>query len=96
MTLIDLFLCILTLIFSGLVIFCSKRKHFLSTLLSLEYIVLGIFVIFLISLRYSYYFYSLIYLTFTACEGALGLSVLVVIGRTHGRDYFTSFNRLID
>jgi NADH-ubiquinone oxidoreductase chain 4L len=40
-------------------------------------------------------FYSLIYLTFSACEGALGLSILVVIRRTHGGDYFKSFNFIV-
>lgn len=37
-------------------------------------------------------YYSLIYITFTACEGALGLSILVIIRRTHGGDYFKTFN----
>jgi len=37
-------------------------------------------------------FYSLIFITFTACEGALGLSILVIIGRTHGGDYFKTFS----
>lgn len=40
-------------------------------------------------------FYRLIFLTFTACEGALGLSILVIIRRTHGGDYLKSF-RLIN
>lgn len=57
--------------------------------------VLGVYLIFLLSLGLTFYFYSLVYLIFTACEGALGLSILVVIGRTHGRDYFISFNRMI-
>jgi len=37
-------------------------------------------------------FYSLIYLIFRACEGALGLSILVTIRRTHGGDNFNIFN----
>jgi NADH:ubiquinone oxidoreductase subunit K len=35
---------------------------------------------------------SLIFLVFAVSEGALGLSVLVVLARRHGRDYFKSFN----
>lgn len=35
---------------------------------------------------------SLIFLIFTVAEGALGLSVLVVISRSHGRDYLRSFS----
>ena len=61
-------------------------------LLSLEYMTLGIFLIILLSFSFSDLFFSLIYITFTACEGALGLSILVVISRTHGGDYFKTFN----
>jgi NADH-ubiquinone oxidoreductase chain 4L len=39
-------------------------------------------------------FYSLVYITFTACEGALALSILVIMSRTHGGDYFRAFNVL--
>jgi NADH-ubiquinone oxidoreductase chain 4L len=33
-------------------------------------------------------------LTLTACEGALGLSLLVSLVRTHGGDNFNSLNAL--
>nr|UHY94361.1 NADH dehydrogenase subunit 4L [Folsomia candida] len=82
----------MAIILSGLWIVCSKREHLLSILLSLEYISLGVFLLFLIFLSKGDFFYSLIYITFTACEGALGLSVLVMMSRTHGGDYFKSFN----
>nr|NP_112430.1 NADH dehydrogenase subunit 4L [Tetrodontophora bielanensis]AAK30949.2 NADH dehydrogenase subunit 4L [Tetrodontophora bielanensis] len=80
------------IVFSGLWIFCSKRKHLLLTLLSLEYIVLGIFLMFFVIMSSGYLFYSLIYLVFGACEGALGLSILVTMSRTHGGDNFNMFN----
>lgn len=38
--------------------------------------------------------FSLIFLTLTACEGALGLSLLVSLVRTHGGDSFNSLNAL--
>lgn len=76
------------IIFSGLWIYCSVREHLLSTLLRLEFIVLGVFICLVRSLRGRSLFYSLFYLIFTACEGALGLSILVIITRTHGGDYF--------
>ena len=41
-------------------------------------------------LNYESYF-RIIFLTFRVCEGALGLSILVSIIRTHGNDYFQSF-----
>lgn len=77
----------------GLFCFVSNRKHLLSILLSLEYIVLILFFflfIYLNILNYENYF-SIIFLTFRVCEGALGLSILVSIIRTHGNDYFQSF-----
>lgn len=58
--------------------------------------VLGVFMFFMYSFTGEFYFYSLVYLIFTACEGALGLSILVIMSRTHGRDYFISFNSLIN
>jgi NADH-ubiquinone oxidoreductase chain 4L len=39
-------------------------------------------------------FFSLFFLTFAACEGALGLALLVSIVRTHGNDRFGNFNLL--
>nr|YP_009032780.1 NADH dehydrogenase subunit 4L [Folsomotoma octooculata]AGL95079.1 NADH dehydrogenase subunit 4L [Folsomotoma octooculata] len=72
--------------------FVSKREHLLSMLLSLEYMSLGVFYIFFMFMGTSDLFYSLFFLTFTACEGVMGLSILVIMMRTHGGDYFKSFN----
>ena len=77
----------------GLFCFVSNRKHLLSILLSLEFIVLILFFILFIYLNILNYenYFSIIFLTFRVCEGALGLSILVSIIRTHGNDYFQSF-----
>nr|UBQ34406.1 NADH dehydrogenase subunit 4L [Homidia koreana] len=80
------------LMFSGVWVYCSTREHLLSVLLSLEFMVLGIFLLMFLSLSSGLYFYSLIYLVITACEGALGLSLLVVMGRTHGGDFLKIFS----
>lgn len=80
---------------SGVWIFSSKREHLLSVLLRLEFMALGIYLFILSVLDSGDLFYSLIYIIFAACEGALGLSILVMIRRTHGGDYFKSFNLLI-
>nr|YP_010988631.1 NADH dehydrogenase subunit 4L [Anaspides clarkei]YP_010988709.1 NADH dehydrogenase subunit 4L [Anaspides jarmani]WOR80923.1 NADH dehydrogenase subunit 4L [Anaspides clarkei]WOR81027.1 NADH dehydrogenase subunit 4L [Anaspides jarmani]WOR81040.1 NADH dehydrogenase subunit 4L [Anaspides jarmani] len=89
--LIPLFMCV-----SGCMMFVSKRKHLLNTLLSLEFIMLGIFWLLslsLVKIGYDIYF-VLFFLTFAACEGALGLSLLVSIVRTHGNDCFSNFGIL--
>nr|QTC08223.1 NADH dehydrogenase subunit 4L [Chauliodes pectinicornis] len=80
----------------GMWVFVSKRKHLLLMLLSLEYMVVSLFFFlmwFLVIYEYEFYF-SMIFLTFTVCEGALGLSILVSMIRTHGNDYFSSFSVL--
>nr|YP_009520480.1 NADH dehydrogenase subunit 4L [Bourletiella arvalis]ATP01408.1 NADH dehydrogenase subunit 4L [Bourletiella arvalis] len=82
----------LSIYFSGLFIFSSKRKHLLLTLLSLEYMALGLFLFMFLDLMVSNYFFSLIYITFTACEGALGLSLLISMSRVYGSDYFSVFS----
>lgn len=87
----------LFLVLTGGAVFISNRKHLLITLLRLEYILLGIFllIIFYFSLNFIEIYFLIIYLVFGVCEGALGLSILVLIIRTHGNNYFQSFNSLI-
>lgn len=80
----------------GVFTFVSNRKHLLSILLSLEYIVLRLFLLLFIYLNVLNFenFFRMIFLIFRVCEGALGLSVLVSLIRTHGNDYFQRFNIL--
>nr|UFZ13290.1 NADH dehydrogenase subunit 4L [Neoneuromus maclachlani] len=88
----DYFFIIMVL--SGAWVFVSKRKHLLLMLLSLEFIVVSLFMGLMIILKvYNFEnFFSMFYLTFSVCEGALGLGILVSMIRTHGNDYFNSFN----
>nr|YP_009512539.1 NADH dehydrogenase subunit 4L [Parum colligata]AXJ93093.1 NADH dehydrogenase subunit 4L [Parum colligata] len=83
-------------IFYGNLIFISKNKHLLIILLSLEFIVLSVFffmLVFLMMIEYDMYM-LMVFLVFSVCEGSLGLSILVSMIRTHGNDYFQSFNLL--
>nr|WIW75310.1 NADH dehydrogenase subunit 4L [Mecostethus sp.] len=83
----------LLIYFSGIYIFSSKRKHLLMVLLSLEYIVLSLFmfiIIFLVKFNCDYFF-PVVFLVFSVCEGALGLSILVSMIRSYGNDFFNSF-----
>nr|URX53898.1 NADH dehydrogenase subunit 4L [Cryptotermes kirbyi] len=82
--------------FCGIWVFSSNRKHFLATLLSLEFMVLVLFVAtyyYLCSFNYELYFVML-FLVFSVCEGALGLSILVSMIRGFGNDYFQSYSVL--
>nr|WGT92236.1 NADH dehydrogenase subunit 4L [Dicerapanorpa magna] len=81
---------------SGILVFSSSRKHLLVTLLSLEFVVLSLFFILFMYLNFYNYetYFSMMFLVFSVCEGALGLSILVSMIRTHGNDFFQSFNIL--
>nr|YP_010437818.1 NADH dehydrogenase subunit 4L [Neurobasis chinensis]UTB53950.1 NADH dehydrogenase subunit 4L [Neurobasis chinensis] len=82
------------LFLAGIYSFVSKRKHLLSTLISLEFIFLSLFFcMFVMLIFYMFDMYFLLYfLSFSVCEGALGLSLLVSMIRTHGTDFFGVFN----
>nr|AML26041.1 NADH dehydrogenase subunit 4L [Staphylinidae sp. BMNH 1274248] len=82
--------------FSGVVVFSLKRKHLLLMLMSLEFIILSLYFnlfIYLGSFSCEFYF-CMIFLTMSVCEGALGLAILVSMIRTHGNDYFQTFSVL--
>nr|AXS66027.1 NADH dehydrogenase subunit 4L [Cobelura sp. KM-2017] len=81
---------------SGLIMYSLNRKHLLIMLLSLEFMVVSLYfglTIYFSQLFYEFFF-LLIFLTMSVCEGVLGLSVLVLMIRTHGNDYISSFSSL--
>nr|YP_009050410.1 NADH dehydrogenase subunit 4L [Daimio tethys]AIC37405.1 NADH dehydrogenase subunit 4L [Daimio tethys] len=82
--------------FIGNMIFVLKHKHLLIMLLSLEFIVLSIFLLLMMSLIYIEFnmYMLMVFLVFSVCEGALGISILVSMIRSYGNDYFQSFNLL--
>ncbi|CRL08764.1 ND4L [Clunio marinus] len=80
----------------GILSFISNRKHLLSMLLSLEFIVLSLFLMmyFFLNFYSSELYFSIMFLIFSVCEGVLGISILVSLIRSHGNDYFNSFSVL--
>nr|AXS66127.1 NADH dehydrogenase subunit 4L [Chrysomeloidea sp. 8 KM-2017] len=80
----------------GVLSFVIFRKHFLMMLLSLEFLVLALYLA--IFGYFSFYlyeqFFGLIYLTMSVCEGSLGLALLVMMIRGYGNDYILSMNSL--
>nr|YP_009743975.1 NADH dehydrogenase subunit 4L [Trogolegnum pseudambulyx]QIE12747.1 NADH dehydrogenase subunit 4L [Trogolegnum pseudambulyx] len=96
MMILNMWVIFILMFFIGNLIFISKNKHLLIILLSLEFIVLSIFfflLVFLMNIDYDMYM-LMVFLVFSVCEGSLGLSILVSMIRTHGNDYFQSFNLL--
>nr|YP_010484501.1 NADH dehydrogenase subunit 4L [Omphisa fuscidentalis]UVW80026.1 NADH dehydrogenase subunit 4L [Omphisa fuscidentalis] len=96
MIFLNMGIVIIIMFIFGNMIFVGKHKHLLIVLLSLEFLVLSIFFFMLILFSYMEYdmYMLMIFLVFSVCEGALGLSILVSMIRTHGNDYFQSFNLL--
>ena len=76
--------------------FIYSYKHLLNILLRLEFIVLRLFLnlFFFLNLNNFELYFSIYFLTFSVCEGVLGLSILVSIIRSHGNDYFLNFSIL--
>lgn len=82
--------------FSSILVFASKRKHLLLILLRLESSVVALYIglFFILGQMDFEFFFSIIFLTMRVCEGALGLSLLVLIIRVHGNDFILSFDSL--
>nr|YP_009110421.1 NADH dehydrogenase subunit 4L [Striacosta albicosta]AIX11765.1 NADH dehydrogenase subunit 4L [Striacosta albicosta] len=96
MMILNMWIIFILMFILGNLIFISKHKHLLVILLSLEFIVLSVFFFLLVYLSFIDYdmYMLMLFLVFSVCEGALGLSILVSMIRTHGNDYFQSFNLL--
>nr|UPL65269.1 NADH dehydrogenase subunit 4L [Largus sp.] len=86
----------LLMFLSGIVVFCLAHKHILLSLFALEFIILllyFLFFFFLLMFGVDLYF-IMFYISFSVCEGALGLGVLVNMIRNHGNDYLLSLSIL--
>nr|UZH35957.1 NADH dehydrogenase subunit 4L [Phlugiolopsis punctata] len=96
MVMLIYWIVVILVFMSGVWVFCSNRKHLLATLLSLEFVILSLFLLLFMYLNmYTFeLFFSMVFLTFSVCEGALGLSILVSMIRTHGNDFFQTFSIL--
>nr|YP_054603.1 NADH dehydrogenase subunit 4L [Paraspadella gotoi]AAT12175.1 NADH dehydrogenase subunit 4L [Paraspadella gotoi] len=64
--------------------FCKKKSHFLSFLLTLESLVLFIFVTFVL-LNFNV-MYIVTFLCVGACEATIGLSALIMFVRITGKE----------
>lgn len=71
-------------------------KYLLIVLIRIEFIIMIILlnIFFIIVIIEVNIIYTIYYLTVIVCEGALGLSLLVIIIRIYGNDYLNSL-RLI-
>nr|QBZ38117.1 NADH dehydrogenase subunit 4L [Malaxella flava]QBZ38130.1 NADH dehydrogenase subunit 4L [Malaxella flava] len=86
-----LFFMIFFFSFVGLVL---VRKHYLLTLIVLEFIFLTLFFLMTFYLNFFGFenYFSLVYLILGVCEASLGLSIMVYLVRSVKFDYLSSFN----
>nr|UGN61585.1 NADH dehydrogenase subunit 4L [Syrista parreyssii] len=80
----------MSLVLGSMMIFMKFNKHVLLILMSLEFFVVSMFYIW-----FSYFnmlemdqFMCLYYLVFAINESVLGLSIMILIVRNQGNDYF--------
>nr|APL97244.1 NADH dehydrogenase subunit 4L [Garjajewia cabanisii] len=80
----------------GSLSFVLNYGHLLNSLLSLEFLSLVIYWWLSVSMTYAGkdFFFSLFYLVMVACEGVLGLSLLISSVYSHGVDYMKSYSSL--
>nr|QTH79169.1 NADH dehydrogenase subunit 4L [Heptamelus sp.] len=91
-----IFYLFLLFFFSGIFSLCINRTYILMVLLSLEFIMLSLYnmmILYLVMYEIELFF-SMIFLVFSVCEGVLGLSILVLMVRFYGNDYFKSLSSL--
>nr|YP_009180581.1 NADH dehydrogenase subunit 4L [Calameuta filiformis]ALM04137.1 NADH dehydrogenase subunit 4L [Calameuta filiformis] len=85
---------ILILLVMTLMIFIKFNKHILLILMSLEFFVVAMFYVWFMyfSVLDVNQFISLYYLIFSVNESVLGLTIMIVIMRSEGSDYISSFS----
>nr|YP_009685244.1 NADH dehydrogenase subunit 4L [Corythucha marmorata]QDM37013.1 NADH dehydrogenase subunit 4l [Corythucha marmorata] len=78
--------------FIGLMVLFSLRSHLLLTLISIEFLMIILYLIMFNNFMiFGYEFYFIIlFLVMAVCEGSLGLSILVSLIRSHGNDMINS------
>nr|AXS65477.1 NADH dehydrogenase subunit 4L [Nitidulidae sp. KM-2017] len=81
---------------TGLVTFTMKRNNLLLMLLSLEFIMLSLYLMIFMYLSMMFYshFFSMLFLSFSVCEGSLGLAILVSMTRLYGNDHIMTISSL--
>nr|WOW99096.1 NADH dehydrogenase subunit 4L [Paravarcia sp.] len=80
--------------FSGIFSLIMVRKHYLMSLLSLEFLLLSIFFssFFFFSFFFHDFFFLVVFLVLGVCEGVLGLSLIVYLVRKFSLDYLDSIS----
>nr|AJT35533.1 NADH dehydrogenase subunit 4L [Phrixothrix hirtus] len=76
--------------FVGFMSFFFNSNYLLLMLLVMEFIFLSLYfsLFFSLSLYFIEQYFVMVYLTFMVCESVLGLSLMLMMVRSYGSDYF--------
>nr|ABM53207.1 NADH dehydrogenase subunit 4L [Cephalothrix rufifrons] len=92
-TFLDLFFVGIMVVCISIITLFIQRIHLLMVLLCLEMVMLGLFFF-----SCSYFglcsgscYVAFVLLSFAACEASVGLSLLVALIRSHGKDFISLF-----
>lgn len=88
-----MFMVVVIIFFIGLISLVFSYKHILNILLRLEFLMVGLILLFFLWLKYrrGEAVFILYYIVFIVGEGVLGLRLLVRLVRWYGRDLFIRF-----
>lgn len=79
------------IIFVGSLTLVLQRLHLLMSLFSLEFMIVGLFLVLLgRTFCCGEGFLVFVLLTFASCEAAIGLGLLIRIVRSHGNDFVSA------
>nr|YP_009945364.1 NADH dehydrogenase subunit 4L [Epanerchodus koreanus]QOE55896.1 NADH dehydrogenase subunit 4L [Epanerchodus koreanus] len=83
-------------IITGFISMVFSYKHVLNMLLSLEFLMVGLMMLFFfwVNLGSSELVFIFYYIVFMVGEGVLGLGMLVSLVRWNGSDFFLSFSSI--
>nr|YP_010924997.1 NADH dehydrogenase subunit 4L [Vespula rufa]WKC15410.1 NADH dehydrogenase subunit 4L [Vespula rufa] len=90
-----IFFLSLGLFFLSFMLFCKYFSHALMVLLCIEFmVVISLLNIYYVMMNYSKDFYLLIFMVMFVIEGVLGISLVVMMIRFKGNEYFKNLNLL--
>nr|YP_011021628.1 NADH dehydrogenase subunit 4L [Paraschizogynium plumachela]WQM21759.1 NADH dehydrogenase subunit 4L [Paraschizogynium plumachela] len=80
----------------GLFSLVSNRKYLLLLLISMEMMMLGLFLLFVMCMMGMVNMMSvMIYMVYVVCEASMGLGIMVMMVNFFGSDYMSGFDFLV-
>jgi len=78
---------------TGILAYIKNSKNFLLLLIRIEYLIISLYILIFITFNRNILLFNIIYLVISVAERSLGLSLLISIRRSSGRDYILLFSQ---